>query len=123
MLEKVVHIIQLCFMLVIGLVMTLGMMAVPLSLLYFLIAPFFGPDPSGHLDSVLMWVLGLAALLFTLWIAVKAGTWAYEKFAYVRMAFTAIGYTLAALLVVATVSNCMSKGGGGGCIPSRYIDC
>jgi hypothetical protein len=123
MLEKVINIIQLCVMLVVGLAMTLGMMAIPLGLLYMLIAPFFGPDPSDHMDSVLLWLLGFAALLFTLWIAVKVGTWAYEKFVYVRIAFKAIGYTLAALLVVATVSNCMSKGGSGGCTPSRYIDC
>jgi hypothetical protein len=123
MLEKVINIIQLCVMLVVVLVMTLGMMAIPLGLLYMLIAPFFGPDPSGHMDSVLMGVLGFAALLFTLWIVVKVGTWACEKFVYVRIAFKAIGYTLAALLVVATVSNCVSKGGSGGCTPSRYIDC
>ena len=123
MLEKVFNIIQLCILFVICLAMTLGIMAMPLGLLYMLIAPFFGPDPSGHMDSVLMWVLGLAALLFTLWIAVKVGTWAYEKFIYVRIAFKAIGYTLAVLLVIATVSNCVSKGGSGGCTPSRYIDC
>ncbi len=44
MLKKVINIIQLCVMLVVGLVMTLGMMAVPLGLLYMLIAPFFGPN-------------------------------------------------------------------------------
>lgn len=51
MLKKVINIIQLCVMLVVGLVMTLGMMAVPLGLLYMLIAPFFGPNPSTKNDE------------------------------------------------------------------------
>ena len=123
MLEKVLNVIQLCVMLVVGLVMTIGIVAVPLALLYMLIAPLLGPDPSGHIDSILMWAFGLAVLMFALWMAIKVGVWAHKKFVYVRIAFKFIGYTLAALLVVATVSNCASEGGSGGCVPSRYIDC
>lgn len=123
MLEKVFNVIRLCILFVVCLICMLGILAMPVGLLYMLIGPFFGPDPAGHMNSILRWVVGLAAFAFTLLIAIKLGNWAYEKFGIVRIAFKAIGYTLAALLVVATVSNCVSKGGSGGCIPSRYIDC
>ncbi len=123
MLEKVINIIQICLMLVVGLAMGLGMMALPLWMLYKLIAPFFGPDPVGHMGSILKWALGFAAFLFTLWIVIMAGTWAYKKSVYVQLAFKVIGYTLAALFVVAAMSNCMGKIGSGGCVPSRYVDC
>ena len=96
--------------------------ALPVWVLYRIVAPIFGTDPIGYLRDV---ALGLGGIvLFSLGataIAILIGR-VFDKFVIVRAVAKGIAAMFIAIAVVGALSRC-SGSESSTCITSRYFDC
>ena len=94
----------------------------PAWLLYKLIAPIFGPDPIGHVGSIISVAIKIFAVSLGLSAVVVIVGHVYDRFKFVRRLFAGLAYTFVILLVISSLTQCFSANRQS-CSPSRYIEC
>ncbi len=93
----------------------------PLWLAYSFVSPFFGPDPLGHLTSILKSVGFLLLLASTAALVLVVAMRAYSRWSSVRMVAGVVGLALVGLIVLGSLSRCLDDRDA--CVPSRYVEC
>ena len=107
----------------IGLLIQLGMMlAIPIGLLYLLIKPIFGSNPSGEYISMALstgqFLLVLGGIFGVVYIVASLAS----RFQIVASALTVMAGLLVAILVAGALVQCAS-GDHHECRESRYVTC